>query len=500
MWLIALKAIAGNVLVAVSAFGFGTWLSRFLPDSFSRFTRLVCTTIGGFGLLGLLLFIVGQVSFHRTTIGIVLATGVTSAVASKPWLWEFTMPIHKIPAAIVAAVLLLTAFGGLAEPVGDWGIDGVAYHYVGPKVWLREGIIRPIPDNAPTSYPSLVEVVFGALRAFGGERAPVFSAVWTLAFFLAVAVVLGLRCGLSTRGAWWAAALTATMGALYQGSHSGFVDAVYAAFILAGIRIGFDASEKKHFLAFGFFLRSRHGYKISGTRLAASARFVRCVARQRLERVSDDFKRMHCNCSGLCRCCAYVSPELDSSWQSNLSSTSGSGEFSSREILFRSRTEGILRIFRLARKRPGPRTSFVFTPAIQPDLPHFEFSGRRRNRPGTARVWLAGDSRFVARAFRTAFGADRFFAAASVVYHHAGIAILDSLLRNQRGFRGSWLGIRGTSHGETRKDALRHCDCHFRRLRVYPDGQIAHRGSSFGIFSGVCAATPHERDTVRGEL
>src|SRR5712664_2997123 len=236
MWLIALKAIGGNVLVAVSAFGFGTWLSRFLPDSFSRFTRLVCTTIGGFGLLGLLLFIVGQVSFHRTTIGIVLATGVTSAVASKPWLWEFGIRIHKIPAAIVAAVLLLTAFGGLAEPVGDWGIDGVAYHYVGPKVWLREGIIRPIPDNAPTSYPSLVEVVFGALRAFGGERAPVFSAVWTLAFFLAVAVVLGLRCGLSTRGAWWAAALTATMGALYQGSHSGFVDAVYAAFILAGIR------------------------------------------------------------------------------------------------------------------------------------------------------------------------------------------------------------------------------------------------------------------------
>src|SRR5437870_5570847 len=31
-----------------------------------------------------------------------------------------------------------------------------------------------------------------------------------------------------------------------------------------------------------------------------------------------------------------------------------------------SRTEGILRIFRLARKRPGPRTPFVFTPAIQP--------------------------------------------------------------------------------------------------------------------------------------
>src|SRR6266446_3833042 len=500
MWLIALKAIGGNVLVAVSAFGFGTWLSRFLPDSFSRFTRLVCTTIGGFGLLGLLLFIVGQVSFHRTTIGIVLATGVTSAVASKPWLWEFGIRIHKIPAAIVAAVLLLTAFGGLAEPVGDWGIDGVAYHYVGPKVWLREGIIRPIPDNAPTSYPSLVEVVFGALRAFGGERAPVFSAVWTLAFFLAVTVALGLRCGLSTRGAWWVAALTATMGALYQGTHSGFVDAVYAAFILAGIRIGFDASEKKHFLAFGFFCGIAMATKYPA--LVSLPALVLCAAWR-----GKDWKKLQMissACIATAAACVVAPPMYLRNWillgSPIYPPPAGAANFLHVKYYSAGGLKAFYAYSVLARKRPGPRTSFVFTPAIQPDLPHFEFSGRRRNRPGTARVWLAGDSRFVARAFRTAFGADRFFAAASVVYHHAGIAILDSLLRNQRGFRGSWLGIRGTSHGETRKDALRHCDCHFRRLRVYPDGQIAHRGSSFGIFSGVCAATPHERDTVRGEL
>lgn len=239
--------------MAVAAFGFGTWLSRLLPGSFSRLARLVCFAIGGFGLLGTILFVAGQVSFHRVTIGFILTLGCASAFASRERPWRLSLPIHKMPAAIVIAVLAMTAVAGLAEPVGTWETDGVAYHYVGPKVWLRDGIIRPVPDNAPTSYPCLVETVFGAMRAFGGDRAPGFSAFWTLALFLAAAAMLAVRCGLGARGAWWVAALLATMGALYTGSQSGFIDAVYAAFILTAIRIGLEASERKHFVAFGIF-------------------------------------------------------------------------------------------------------------------------------------------------------------------------------------------------------------------------------------------------------
>jgi hypothetical protein len=253
MWLPALKAIAANLVVIISAFGFGTLLLRLLPDSFSRLTRSLCALIGGFGILGLILFVVGYLSFMRWTIAVVLVAGLALATRSK--LHPFGVGVRPgiIPAGTVAFVLTITALSGLLEPVGDWNIDGVAYHLVGPKAWVRDGMVRPIPDNMPTSFPSAVEMVFAGLYAFGGDRAPGLSAAWTLALLLALAASLGLRCGLDVRGAWWVAALVVTMPAVYEGSVGAFIDAVYAAFILAAVRVGLDAKERKHFAVFGLF-------------------------------------------------------------------------------------------------------------------------------------------------------------------------------------------------------------------------------------------------------
>src|SRR5579863_2543358 len=236
MGLIALRAIAANILVMVAVFGFGSRISRLFPDTFSLFTTLLCAMTGGFGLLGLTIFLVGHVALNRWTVGAILAIGVALAIFSKERPWELRVPITKLPAAIVIAVLLATVGAGLAEPVGDWGKDGVAYHLVGPKVWLRNGVIRPIPDNMNTSYPSTGEMVFTAMWAFGGDRAPGLSSVWTLALLLGIAASLGRRCGIDARGAWWIAALVATMPAVYAGSHSAFVDVIYATFILVAAR------------------------------------------------------------------------------------------------------------------------------------------------------------------------------------------------------------------------------------------------------------------------
>jgi len=253
MWLTIIKAIGANLFVAMAALGFGTWFAPLFPHSLSRLARIACTAIGGFGLLGLTLFVVGQISFHRWTVWLVLLVGAVSAIFERKQFRGLLVTISKVPAIVVGCVLLLTAIAGLAPPIGDWNTDGISYHYVGPKVWLRDGIIRPIPDNAPASYPSLVEVVFAALRATGGEQAPILSASWTLGLLLAIAAAVGLRAGLDERSCWWVAALLATMGALYEGSHSGFIDAVYAAFLLGAIHLGLNATEKKHFVGFGFF-------------------------------------------------------------------------------------------------------------------------------------------------------------------------------------------------------------------------------------------------------
>jgi hypothetical protein len=237
-----------------AAFGFGTSLLRFLPNTFSRSTRILCALISGFGLLGLTLFVVGYLSFTKWTVGAVLFFGL--ALAARKWLrsnWEFYLPLSILPAAIVCVVLSVTAIAGLGEPTGDWNIDGVAYHLVGPKVWTHNEIIRPIPENMNTSYPSTVETVFAALFLVGGDRAPGFSACWTLALLLAITASLGVRCGVDFRNAWWIAALLVAMGAVYAGSVGTFIDGIYAAFVLAALRTGLDATKRAHFLAFGMF-------------------------------------------------------------------------------------------------------------------------------------------------------------------------------------------------------------------------------------------------------
>jgi hypothetical protein len=260
MWLEVGKAVLSTMAVALATFGFGTWLLFFFPETFSKFSRYVCSWVAGFGIFGLTIFVVGLWSLTRLRVGVLIGIGVASALVhvwqKRDSLASFLRSWSKppaIPLLIVVFVMGLTAIAGLAEPVGDWGVDGVAYHFVGPKVWLRDGVIRPIADNAPTSYPCEGEMIFAAVLPFGGERAMGFSAVLSIALFLLMVACVALRCGLDSSGAWWAAATVLTMGAVYQGSHTGFIDAVYATFILAAARIGFDATNKTHFAAFGLF-------------------------------------------------------------------------------------------------------------------------------------------------------------------------------------------------------------------------------------------------------
>lgn len=260
MLLESVGAVFGTLIVLIAAFGVGVLLLPCLPNSVPHFHRYVYAWIAGFGLLGVLLFVIGQWRFTRTIVIIVLVVAVFSAILhifrSRDFFVGFSPAIPRaayLPAAIVAIVLVITTVGSFTKPVGDWGIDGVAYHLTGSKVWLRDRILRPIPDNAPTSYPCTVEVVYAALTAVGGDLAPGLSAVFTMSLFLLSAGLLGSRCGLDKVSAWWVAGLLAAMPAVYEGGHSAFIDVVYATFVLAAARIGLDAETPLEFAGFGIF-------------------------------------------------------------------------------------------------------------------------------------------------------------------------------------------------------------------------------------------------------
>ena len=265
-----LLAIVANIVLVFSALGFGSLVHRLFPKSFSKLDRLVLTLLAGFGFLGTILFCVGQVWFSRSAIllvlflGVLLGCGPLARAGRECWpaLGRIRFPIF--PAIIIFSVLLMIAVGGLAVPTGDMNNDSIAYHYLGPKVWLREGVIRPVPDEVMTYFPVVVETQYGALMSVGGGRAPGFFAVVSLALILLTAASLAIRLGLDTSGAWWAAALIAAMPAVYRGAYGGFLDALLAGFVLAAARMAFDAEQPGHYALFGIFCGISMGTKYTG--------------------------------------------------------------------------------------------------------------------------------------------------------------------------------------------------------------------------------------------
>jgi Dolichyl-phosphate-mannose-protein mannosyltransferase len=271
MALLALKAFFALSVLIVAAYGAGSWIGKLLPDTFREFERAVFSLLGGLGILSSILFLVGQFSFARLTIGLVLGLaavlGVREVFKSNTEYAPANRPEGKSPAAaawIVACALSVTAVAGLAEITGDWNNDAVAYHLLGPKVWLREGVIRPVLDNSHTAFPQIAETLFGALLRIGGTRAPNFSGVLMLGLLLAVCAAAGRRLGMSERDAWWVAAIVATMPAVFAGSHGCFIDGLYAAFLIAAMRLAFDAQRWSEWAVLGLFCGFAMGTKYTG--------------------------------------------------------------------------------------------------------------------------------------------------------------------------------------------------------------------------------------------
>ncbi len=173
-----LPAIFANVCLVLSMLGYGSLLKPLFPENSSRVDRIALTLIGGLGILGTLLFCIGQVWFSRTAIVLVLSAGILlsikllgRAVRERRQLLASLRP-PSLPLAMVAGVFLITVVGGLALPTGDMNNDSIAYHYLGPTVWLRQEIVRPVPDEVLTYFPVLMETQYAALMSLGGQRAP----------------------------------------------------------------------------------------------------------------------------------------------------------------------------------------------------------------------------------------------------------------------------------------------------------------------------------------
>ena len=271
-----------NLFLLCAALSLGSLLLPLLRKGERPADRVAVMVVGGLGLLGMVLFCVGLVHFSR--LWIVLTLSAAIGIGGRNVLAEVRSwrdrpsrePWPMVPAVVLFVIIAITAVGSFAEPVGDMNDDSVAYHYLGPRVWLRQEIIRPVPDEVLTFFPVLVETQYAALMALGGDRAPgLFSVVHVFALLLTVAA-LALRLGLDQRAAWWALTLIACMPAVYRGAYGGFLDALFAAFVLLAARWAFDAQRAADFALSGAFGGFALATKYTG--IIAAGLIICCVS------------------------------------------------------------------------------------------------------------------------------------------------------------------------------------------------------------------------------
>ena len=265
-----ISTLLANLFLIAAIVGFGCLLRFLFPGNLSGPDRWALTLLGGLGICGTLLFVVGQVSFSRRTIIATLSLSALNGIrVLVPTVSRYHPGVARtrpplIPAAIVGIVITMTTVGGFAEPTGDIKMDAIAYHFLGPKVWLRQGLIRPVLDESLTSFPAVVETQYAALMALGGPAAPELYAVISLISILLLTAGLARRVGLNASDAWWAVAAVVAMPALYRGAYGGFNDVVYSGLVLAAARVVFDAHRIRHYILFGLFCGLAMGTKYTG--------------------------------------------------------------------------------------------------------------------------------------------------------------------------------------------------------------------------------------------
>src|SRR5258708_29479678 len=151
--------IVANAVLVVAALSLGSVLRRLIPESFSRIDRIAIILLGGLGILGTLLFCIGQVRFSRPAILLALCFCILLGSRS---LWReigeyrssvVRIPLPVLPVLLVVSVLLVTAIGGPAAPPGDNKDDAVAHPYPRPPGWLRPGINCARPAEGFTLLP-----------------------------------------------------------------------------------------------------------------------------------------------------------------------------------------------------------------------------------------------------------------------------------------------------------------------------------------------------------
>jgi hypothetical protein len=236
-----------TILFILASFGLG----RFLVKLMKAPLHLDYIFLMGAGTFALFFFFTGQLYFG---IGLTLPLLLAFAAYS---LWHLKLgtlvSVRKNMAplglwVVLGLFALYFFFPTFIPPAGDFGDDAIAYHLLGPKLWIERAHLGVIADHSLTSFPALIEVMLAVVMMLSNDVAPqlltwffccvLLFQMMDMAYDLTKDKKVVLLMGL--------VALSTTT--LWRGVGKAFIDIPFATFVLATVRHYFH-DKQRHRLA-----------------------------------------------------------------------------------------------------------------------------------------------------------------------------------------------------------------------------------------------------------
>jgi len=282
---------AGSVVtalfIALACLGVGSLFNYTFPDDFDWPGRLGLSFCLGLGVLGTVLFLIGLFQWNTWIVAGLLSPAALLAV----WRARRVLPgflgahptfkpdLRLVPVAICALFFI----AALAPPSLRWS-DGVFYHLLGPKVWLRDGYVHPVLDDCRTAFPAITEMAYACALALGNVRSAALLGLLFLVAELLLVWSIVRQLGGSDRACALATALASTMQPLFHSAITGYVDTAYSCFALASALLAVGKFRSKTIPAVGVLLGSALGSKYTGALLLVATVPVMAVSAFRATR------------------------------------------------------------------------------------------------------------------------------------------------------------------------------------------------------------------------
>jgi 4-amino-4-deoxy-L-arabinose transferase-like glycosyltransferase len=270
--LFKLYSVDSAVLVCGSAYGFGAVCLRFCPAfeaSSSEF--VVFSTMGGFGVISLLMVLAGVCRlWTQGAMMILVGAGLGLAWKERHKLFLLGAPEPQTAAPHAIVPLILIAFGATWSlliaftPITYY--DSLVYHFALPQTYVHAGRWVGQTQLIYSAFPQMMEMIWTQGLLLVGDTLSNLLA-WIIAALGVSAVYLYAKRFLGEGTARWSAAFLSVMPAYLLLSSGGYVDVgltVYTFLSFFALCLWMEQKSIGLLIVSGFFAGCALGTKYTG--------------------------------------------------------------------------------------------------------------------------------------------------------------------------------------------------------------------------------------------